>query len=53
MTLYARFGDWPVLAAAALALAGGWALQLSTVGRRGAHMATRRRHRRGGVARAA
>jgi apolipoprotein N-acyltransferase len=53
MTLYARFGDWPVLAAAALALAGGWGLQLGTAGRRGAHMAPRRRHRRGRVARAA
>jgi hypothetical protein len=50
MTLYARFGDWPVLAAAALALAGGWALQLNTVGRRGAHVAARHRRRR--VARA-
>ncbi len=57
MTLYARFGDWPVLAAAAAALAGGWALQLGTVGRRGAHVVARRRHRhrhrRGGVPRPA
>jgi apolipoprotein N-acyltransferase len=50
MTLYDRFGDWPALAVAALALAGGWALQLSAVGRRGAHTAPRRRHRRASAA---
>jgi apolipoprotein N-acyltransferase len=50
MTLYDRFGDWPALAVAALALASGWALQLSAVGRRGAHTAPRRRHRRASAA---
>jgi apolipoprotein N-acyltransferase len=43
MTLYARFGDGPVLAAAAAALAIGWALQLGTAGREGTHRVARRR----------